>query len=152
MLGEPERRYVNWLLQKATKNGDCLECHFVPISAGYSYVRHEGKRVRAHRFVWQTLNYEIESDVFVLHRCDNPRCINPAHLFIGSAADNTEDMLKKGRHTYKHFDTRKVTPEVQEEMKALRAKGYSAPYIANKFKLSAGTVYDYTSKGGRKYE
>lgn len=57
--------------------------------------------VLAHRFSWSMHNNkEIPKGMVVMHSCDNPLCVNPSHLSIGTYMENTHDMLKKGRHTY----------------------------------------------------
>lgn len=57
-----------------------------------------GKICRAHRVAWEVHNgLEIPPGMCVLHRCDNPPCINPAHLFLGTLKDNSQDMKAKGR-------------------------------------------------------
>lgn len=54
---------------------------------------------RAHRVSYEMTNGAIPQDAVIMHRCDNPSCVRPDHLVQGSSKDNTQDMLKKGRHT-----------------------------------------------------
>lgn len=66
-------------------------------STGYGQF-HDGERVvKAHRFSYSTYIGTIPDGMHVLHRCDQPLCVNPSHLFIGTNADNVADMVAKGR-------------------------------------------------------
>lgn len=66
--------------------------------AGYGLVRYGGKVIRAHRVAFAIHNQHQLGREFICHRCDNPPCCNPRHLFIGDPQTNVDDMVKKGRH------------------------------------------------------
>lgn len=65
--------------------------------SGYGLIRVRGKNLRAHRVAWELANGEIPPKLMILHDCDNPKCVNPDHLFLGDNEANVKDMLKKGR-------------------------------------------------------
>lgn len=72
--------------------------------AGYTKVSRNGKEYGLHRVVYKEFNnvtWEEIKGLVVRHKCDNPRCINPYHLEIGTYKDNTMDMMTRGRHRYK---------------------------------------------------
>lgn len=65
---------------------------------GYGWFGVGNKKMKsAHRFSWELENGEIPNNFCVLHKCDNPLCVNPNHLFLGTLKDNTADMISKGR-------------------------------------------------------
>lgn len=64
---------------------------------GYGCLAVGGRQVGAHRVAWETQNGPIPEGLFVLHKCDNPPCVRPDHLFLGTAKDNAMDMARKGR-------------------------------------------------------
>lgn len=64
---------------------------------GYGRITIRGKKMRTHRLAWEYENGEIPEGMYVLHKCDNPACVNAEHLFLGSHQDNMEDMRRKGR-------------------------------------------------------
>lgn len=66
---------------------------------GYGRFFYEGKRALSHRASYQMHCGEIPGDLQVLHHCDNPCCVNPVHLFLGTVNDNMKDMVRKGRQS-----------------------------------------------------
>lgn len=64
---------------------------------GYGHVYRDGVQWRANRYVWTMTHGPIPEGMKVLHRCDNPPCINLDHLFLGTQADNMADKMAKGR-------------------------------------------------------
>jgi hypothetical protein len=80
-------------------------------SGGYPKLRFEGKQIPTHRFVWEECFGSIPSGFCVCHKCDNPLCINPEHLFLGTQADNIKDKFEKGRQTSgESIKSSKLTP------------------------------------------
>lgn len=67
---------------------------------GYIHVMVGGRNVGLHRYVYETIVGQIPPGMLVCHHCDNPPCINPEHLFLGTPKDNTDDMMRKGRQVY----------------------------------------------------
>jgi hypothetical protein len=68
------------------------------ISSGRSQGEHPFKPINVHRVSWLIHYAEIPEGLSVLHHCDNPPCVRPDHLFLGTPHENTQDMMRKGRH------------------------------------------------------
>lgn len=89
--------------EKVDKRGpdECWEWTAYQETTGYGQIqigRHGNKKAtRAHRVSWELHNGPIPAGLHICHHCDNPPCVNPAHLFIGTHQDNMDDMLAKGR-------------------------------------------------------
>lgn len=77
------------------KTPTCWLWQGLKTAKGYGRYGKGGRR--AHRIAYSEFIGEIPSGLLVLHSCDNPSCVNPNHLFLGTSADNTKDMVTKGR-------------------------------------------------------
>lgn len=96
-------------------------------SHGYGDFRRDGHKL-AHRWSYATFVGSIPDGAWVLHRCDNHRCVNPEHLFLGNATDNNQDMVGKGRH----YSKGKTFEEVYgTEEAARKRKRLSQHLLAN---------------------
>lgn len=89
----------------------------------------------AHRVSWTIAYGEIPTAMFVCHSCDNPSCVNPEHLFIGTQSDNMRDMAIKCRS---HF-TKLTHPEVSQ-IRKLRGGGLTTVEIARRFNVCSSLI------------
>ena len=71
---------------------------------GYGFVNRNGQTRGAHRWSWELVNGPIPKGMIIMHKCDNPGCVNPDHLALGTHQDNVDDMIRKGRA--KHYNNR----------------------------------------------
>jgi hypothetical protein len=82
---------------KVEKSEGCWEWTAARYHRGHGATKFAGKHDRAHRVAWMLLRGPIPPGMCVLHKCDNPPCCNPDHLYIGTKTDNHRDMHARGR-------------------------------------------------------
>lgn len=103
------------------------------------------KQRRAHRLLFELLRGPIPPGMSVCHRCDNPPCCEPAHLFLGTHAENMADMAAKGR-AHSHAGDRnprsRLSAAQVAEARARLAVGQSAASVARVFGVSGSAVRD----------
>jgi hypothetical protein len=80
-------------------------------SARYGAMKINGSVVDSHRISYAVYNGDIEDGICVCHKCDNMKCINPNHLFLGTKDDNNKDMFKKGRYARGDNSGARLHPE-----------------------------------------
>ena len=88
----------------------------------YGRLRYKGKKILAHRLAFEIENGKIPSGMCVCHKCDNPKCFNPDHLFLGTAKENTSDMIKKGRAFIALGSVHPNSKVTEEDVLAIRAE------------------------------
>lgn len=125
-----------------------------PRSLPYGSFAVNRRAVRAHRVSYQFFNGHIPEGMQCLHRCDNPSCVNPAHLFIGDQAENMRDMGDKGRRVSapqpgsRNPMARLSTEDVIDIFEAYHLRGELQRVIAARYGIRQHTV-QRIAQGGR---
>tara|TARA_R100001530_G_C4319841_1_gene155421 strand:+ start:2950 stop:3345 length:396 start_codon:yes stop_codon:yes gene_type:complete len=87
-------------MKNLRKKGDCILFVGSKDKDGYGHLTYKRKVYKAHRFAWTHAYGIIPKGMYVLHKCDNPPCVNPDHLYLGDQLDNVRDMDLKGRNNF----------------------------------------------------
>jgi hypothetical protein len=99
-IGMRQRYQDGWrdrFWARVAKGDDCWEWQGPRNARGYGYGSVRSKTTFAHRIAWEIVNGPIPKGMVVRHSCDNPPCVNPAHLLLGLPRDNSADMVARGR-------------------------------------------------------
>jgi len=135
-----ERFHEKWLV---TPNG-CWEWQAATMGKGYGFMKIPGTRnqISAHRLSYLLHYGTLPDDMNVCHTCDNPKCVKPSHLFLGTQKDNQQDMKSKDRHLYGSRNTvSKLTDEKARQIHKLSNQGLSQGKIGKIFGITQGTVW-----------
>jgi len=103
------------------------------------------KQIRAHRLSYIIHNGPIPEGLYVLHHCDNPPCVNPAHLHVGTQKDNVHEAIQRGRHKFNR-QRNKLTEEQVIHIIEERKKGTKLSILSEELGVSLTTIHD-TSLG-----
>lgn len=122
----------------------CIEWTGYRTEQGYGQLWNGKRRIMAHRASWEEKNGKIPEGMHVCHKCDNPPCINPEHLFLGTDFDNMRDKIEKGRQA-KGSQLGKLSEDDVVSIKRKIGKVLQKD-IAKEFGVSAATIY-YIEKG-----
>lgn len=116
------------------------------VGRDYGIVWAGGKK-KAHRFSYELANGTVPKGFYVCHRCDNPRCVNPAHLFAGTAKQNTADCIQKGRLNRPRGERQHaavLTAEIVKQIRSRytpRSKRNGCAAMASEFGVSKSLIH-----------
>lgn len=125
----------NWIADKDKDGYGYAYLGKTRIEGTKKYIKHRDK---THRLSWNMHNGAIPEGLCVLHKCDNPSCVNPDHLFIGTKKQNSEDMVAKQRN--QRGEQRPLAKVTEEQVREIRASKESLTKIGAKYGLAFQTV------------
>lgn len=113
---------------------------------GYGQHGIKARRIQAHRYSYALANGPIPAGKLIMHSCDNPPCVNPAHLSLGTDAENLADAVAKGRAT--RITRHKLTEDQVREIRAaywIRGRVSNSYELAEKYNVGVGAITGVTS-------
>lgn len=111
------------------------------LAQGYGLIkRKDGAQLRAHRVAYALAYGPIPDGLQVCHRCDNPRCVRPGHLFLGTAQDNANDMVAKGSSARLNGERNGAARLSQQDVEAIRSDASTYGQLAKRFGVSPSAI------------
>lgn len=129
-----------FLSKIAFSAGGCWEWLGSLTDRGYGRFHLGGKTLRAHRVSWELFRGSIPDDLYVLHKCDNPRCVNTSHLFLGTHQDNMDDRSEKGRVPERHGIKSGTAKLTDEDVLKIRESSETGVELSRLFGVSTSSI------------
>lgn len=140
--GTPEQRF--WKYVKKGGVDECWEWIGARLNhrGGYGQLNIAGKIIKSTHFSYELHKGEVPKGVCVCHTCDNPPCVNPRHLFLGTRKENSQDMAEKGRSMFgeKCMNAKLTWREIAEIRKAYATRKYYQRELAKMFGISPSNI------------
>lgn len=132
-----------WEKVKKGNGDECWEWLACKDPKGYGLIKLNGRNQFAHRIAWILTYGEIPDGLFALHKCDNPPCVRPDHIFLGTQADNRRDCVEKGRQIHGEMNwNAKLTKDQVMEIRELYLTGnYTKSKLGKLFNVSPSSIY-----------
>lgn len=137
------------LVSKDFSSEQCWEWHRSTAGNGYGVLSFNKKNHYVHRVSYRLFVGELKNGDVVCHRCDNPKCFNPNHLFVGTQKTNVQDMIKKGRrisgnHQGENNANCKFSDETILKIRSDYHSGISARDLKSSYGVSGAQLYRIT--------
>lgn len=127
------------LLKSVPSDDSCMEWPRSKVAFGYGQIKFKDGCRAVHRVAYELAVGPVGAGFFALHRCDNPACFRPSHLFLGTKLDNSRDCAKKGRERHTRGEacrTAKLNEGQVREILTLSSAGLSQGRIATRFGIN----------------
>lgn len=143
-MAEVTKEFIGKLAEACDAVGDCWIWRKAKTRAGYGVIWFDGKVRYCHRLSYEFHKGEIPEGLYVMHSCDTPACLNPAHLSVGTQRENLVDMRRKNRHFGK------LTTFLADQIKSEYGSGNTTQRkLARKFGVSQCNIWHIVN--GRTY-
>jgi len=143
LILSPDERF--WSRVDMRDDNECWNWLAAIDAYGYGSATHSGRTRKAHRIAWTIANGPIPEGLWVLHHCDNRKCCNPAHLYVGTNDDNMRDMRERGRAKSQPpkgeaSPNAKLSEEDVREIRQLHAQGVFQEVLAQRYGVGQAQV------------
>ncbi len=133
-------------LSRIRKTPTCWLYEGVILRHGYGQITICGKRWSTHRYSYSIHKGEIPAGLCVLHKCDNKKCVKPAHLFLGTPLDNTRDMIKKGRSRFPKGEENGHAKLTDDDVRKIRNDDRTYSVISKEYGVCKAVICEVRSR------
>lgn len=138
---DPSMSIAERLERLSRPDGDCIIYTGHLNEHGYGQITISGKTLSAHRLSYEVHKGKIGAGLVIRHTCDNPPCINPKHLVLGTPADNSRDAVERRRNAFGERNAgHKLKEEQVLEIYELVQRGMTHTSLAERFSVGSSTI------------